>query len=59
MYAISKPLIDTNDFNKINEKRAMQIHNYYNSDDSATFDNYFRLGKHNSAFETFSFLHNH
>jgi hypothetical protein len=63
-YAISKPLLDIDSLNKnvptkINEERALRLHDYYESDDISAYNAYFSEGKHNAAIETFSFLHSH
>ena len=66
-YAISKPLLDTdslgpngNSTTKINEKRAISLHDYYKGTYNDNYNAYFSIGKCNAAaIETFSFLHNH
>lgn len=62
-YCIPKPIIDPKSINSrgyagINVKQAMKLYNYYNSADESQFHAYFSPGRHNNAYETFSFLHN-
>ncbi len=63
-YAISKPLLDINSLKagqmpRINEKKVWQLHDYYNTGFAGTYNAHFSVGKQNSTFEPFSFLHNH
>ena len=61
-YAISKPLLDTDalatSITKINEARALTLHDYYKGSYNDTYSAYFSIGRFNAAIETFSFLHN-
>lgn len=44
---------------RINEKKVWQLHDYYNTGFAGTYNAHFSVGKQNSTFEPFSFLHNH
>ena len=62
-YAISKPLVKTNkggnSNSELNKHKALALHEHYKTNNNSEYDAHFKLGKHNSSFETFSFLHNH
>lgn len=58
-YAISKPLMDRKNPDQLDQQRSRKILQYLETGETSEFNRYFRSGKHQSAFETFSFLHNH
>ncbi|HOY17280.1 MAG TPA: hypothetical protein PLC89_08305 [Haliscomenobacter sp.] len=64
-YIISKPLLDVKKLEKkvyqIDEKRALQLYNYYHEDGNGAdvYKAYFERSNLFPSFEPFAFLHNH